>query len=219
MSSPRTTANQGELPLREKFTHGGKREGAGRPKKKDAGVAHVRRPALSHHHPVHLTFRMRPDVWNLRAKRTFRAIAAAMRGVLPRSGFRVVHFSVQGNHVHAIAEAADRIALSRGAKALGIRIAKGLNEVMHRRGPVLSDRYHVHVLRMPAEVRRAIQYVVGNAESHARRAGRPVLAGWVDPFSSAAPESGGLVSEATTWLLTAGRTRARDGSRATNPSG
>jgi putative transposase len=42
-------------------------------------------------------------------------------------------------------------------KAFSIRLAKGMNRLMRRRGPVLEDRCHAHVLRTPAEVRRAVE--------------------------------------------------------------
>jgi hypothetical protein len=52
-----------------------------------------------------------------------------------------------------------------------IRIARGLNAMMGRTGPVFEDRYHAHVLRTPAEVRNALRYVLGNYSSHAARRG------------------------------------------------
>jgi hypothetical protein len=99
----------------------------------------------------------------------------------------VVHFSVQGNHVHLIAEADGARAFALGVRALSIRLARRLNSMMGRSGPVFADRYHAHVLRTPAEVRNAIRYVLGNYESHAARRGEPKSTqGWVDPYSSAA---------------------------------
>jgi putative transposase len=64
----------------------------------------------------------------------------------------VAHFSVQGNHIHLIVEAHDNRALSEGVQGLLVRLAKGLNRMMGRHGRVLSERYHAHVLRSPAEV-------------------------------------------------------------------
>ena len=53
--------------------------------------------------------------------------------------------------------------------------------MMGRKGPVLQDRYHAHVLRTPAEVRNALRYVLGNFESHAERRGEPrSTKGWVE---------------------------------------
>src|SRR4051794_9798519 len=85
-------------------TWGGKRNGAGRkPKGVRAGVSHVARPALSRHHPVHVTWRMLPHVWNLRSRRCFTAIAASLAHARRSVGFHIVHFSVQGNHIHLVA--------------------------------------------------------------------------------------------------------------------
>jgi len=86
--------------------------------------------------PVHVTLRARPHVWNLRSGRCHAIVAAALRGVLDRPGFRVVHFSVQGNHLHFIVEADDARTLAGGMKALSGRIAKRLNALMGRRGRV-----------------------------------------------------------------------------------
>jgi putative transposase len=60
--------------------------------------------------------------------------------VRERDGCRVVHFTVQSNHLHVIAEARDAMALARGVQALSIRIARAVNRVLGRRGPVFADR-------------------------------------------------------------------------------
>jgi putative transposase len=178
-------------------THGGARAGAGRkPKGERAGVSHHGRPELGGREPVHVTLRVREHVWNLRSRRCFRAFEAALRAVdRRREEFLVVHYSVQGNHVHLVVEADSPSALSNGVNALAARLAKGLNAVMGRRGKVFSDRFHAHVLRTPAETRNALAYVLGNFASHARRRGE-APARREDPFSSAAP-----VSRPRTWLL------------------
>ena len=48
--------------------------------------------------------------------------------------FRVTNFSVMSNHVHLICEADGRRALAKGLQGLFIRMAKGLNWYMKRRG-------------------------------------------------------------------------------------
>ena len=77
-----------------------------------------------------------------------------------------MHYSVMGNHMHMIVEANDRRALGRGMKGLGVRIAKGLNRLMERRGRVLVDRYHAHILRTLTEVKRTRHYLLTNARHH-----------------------------------------------------
>jgi len=171
-------------------TWGGKRKRAGRkPKGERAGVVHLVRPALAPRFPVHVTWRMRPQVWNLRSRRCFAALRRAFAGGGARPGFRLVHYSVQGNHVHLLVEAMDRQALSSGLRGLGVRIARALNRVMQRRGSVLADRYHAHILKTPSEVARARNYLHTNARRHYGLVG-------ADPFTSHAPHVA-----PRTWLL------------------
>ena len=171
-------------------TWGGKRKGAGRPPKGGrAGVPHVEREVLAKRFPVHATWRMEREVWNLRTRRCFRVLERAMYAGATRFGFRLVHYSVMGNHVHLIVEAPDRRALGRAMKGLGVRIARALNLVMKRRGSVIGDRYHAHILKTPSEVKRARGYLLTNARHHYGRASR-------DPYTSRAP-----LSAPRTWLL------------------
>jgi hypothetical protein len=74
-------------------------------------------------------------------------------------------------------------------KGLGVRIAKALNRVMGRKGPVIGDRYHAHVLRTPSEVKRARGYLLTNARHHYGHTGE-------DAYASVRP----LVTPRT-WLL------------------
>jgi putative transposase len=171
-------------------TWGGKRKGAGRkPAGERAGVAHVERAALAPRFPVHATWRMSKGVWNLRTRRCFGALERAMYGGATRFGFRLVHYSVMGNHVHLIVEAPDRRALSRAMKGLGVRIARALNRVMKRSGRVVGDRYHAHILKTPSEVKRARSYLLSNARQHYGYTAR-------DPYASQAP-----VVTPRTWLM------------------
>jgi REP element-mobilizing transposase RayT len=205
-------------------TWGGRRRGAGRPAaRKEPALPHVAREELRPYQPVHVTLRFADHVWNLRSERSYAVIHRAFEAARRRPGLRIVHFGIQGNHLHAIVEAAGTRALSNAIRALSIRIARGLNELMGRSGPVFSDRFHAHVLRTPAEVRNAVRYVIGNFASHARRRGERVPEGFRDRFSSAvvkAPRSaqGVLFVEpvtegARTWLLRATEDRQIGGSK------
>jgi putative transposase len=148
-------------------SRGGRKGRSGRrPSGDRARLRHAKRPRLQARFPVHVTWRMRQGVWNLRTRRCFTALARAFWGGANRFGFRLVHYSVQGNHVHLLVEANDEKALSKGMNGLGTRIARRLNRVMGRRGKVLDDRYHGHILRTPTEVRRAREYLLQNARHH-----------------------------------------------------
>ena len=157
--------------------------------------------------PLHVTLRMAPHVYNLRSRRSFRVIAAALRIGGDRFDVRVVEFSIQGNHIHLVVEAPNRRGLARAIQGLSIRVAKGLNRMMGRSGRVFDDRYHARLLRTPTEVRHALRYVLDNARKHAAERGEIYGPGYVDPYSSAgAPEL--AMPPAQTWLLRTGWKRA-----------
>ena len=198
----RTTGNRQEsLPIR---TWGGRRTGAGRkPKNGKAGVSHRMRETMTGRHPAHVTMRVRREVWNLRSRRAYREIERALSRGAERFGMRLTHHSVQGNHIHLIVEAKDARALSRGMQGLSIRVAQGLNRLMKRKGKVLEDRFHAHVLRTPREVRNAIRYVLDNVRIHAARLGK-VAAEVADCFAAGPGLPGWLGVPPRTWLLRVG---------------
>ncbi len=174
---------QAELTFR---TWGGARRGAGR-KRASArpNVSHLKRAPLDGNHPVLVTMRVRRDVPNLRTQRPMAGVRLALSGGRRRFGFRLVHFSVQGNHLHLIVEAADKRALSRGMQGLAIRLARRVNGALGRSGGMFADRYHARALGTPREVRNALAYVLLNRQRHG--GGRRVVfaEGNVDPCSSA----------------------------------
>lgn len=189
---------------------GGRRPGAGRPKKADAGVPHVKRRPQGPRRSFHVTVRLKDHVWNLRSRRAARVLRDALCKGKERFGMRVVHFSVQGNHLHLIVEAHEEKSLTRGMKGLNVRIARGLNKLMGRRGAVVADRFHSRLLATPRQVRNALSYVLNNAHQHHEDAPR------FDVYSSAAyfdgwsipcdfpPSRDPPVVPASLWLLTTG---------------
>ena len=168
---------QEQLPFR---SWGGPRPGAGRKPVGDrAGVSHRARAPLASRHPVLVTVRMKEGLPSLRSKSVYTALRAAFAAGCDRFGFRLVHYSVQKDHLHFIAEARERGALSRGVQGLLIRVAKALNKLWGRKGSVFADRHHAKALRTPREVRSALAYVLNNGRKHGLR-----FAQGLDSFSS-----------------------------------
>jgi REP element-mobilizing transposase RayT len=174
-------------------------------------VSHRQREALASRHPVHVTLKLRRGLPSLRRKCAHAVLVGAFAALRARENFRLVHYSVQSNHVHLVCEARDRTALSRGVQALAIRIAKGLNRLWKRAGKLFADRYHDHVLRSPREVRNALSYVLNNAAKH----GVELPRGAPDPYSSArwfdgwrgaskCDSDSSPLTRARTWLLSVG---------------
>jgi len=123
--------------------------------------------------------------------------------------FRIVVFSVQVDHVHAIVEADDKRALGRGIAGLRIRSAKSLHRAFNRTGPVWSGKYHARALRTPRETRTAIVYVLQNWKKHLRGvsgidpcSSGPWFAGWQEPQPYPATPS--PVARPRTWLAARG---------------
>ncbi len=69
-------------------------------------------------------------------------------------------------------------------QALAIRIAKGLNRALGRKGRVFADRFHSRPLKTPLEVRRALVYVLNNYRKHADAKGPWLPLSFVDGYSS-----------------------------------
>jgi hypothetical protein len=167
---------------------------------------------------MHLTWRVREHVWNLRSRRSWKVVRAALEALRGGTAMRVVHYAVQGNHLHLVVEAKDAETLYSGARSLGIRLARGLNAMMGGAGSIFVDRYHLRPLTTPTEVKNAIAYVLGNHRRHAVRWGERSAAadeyssaaafdGWKHASAKVAPPPDGKpppVSPPKTWLLRVG---------------
>jgi REP element-mobilizing transposase RayT len=187
-------ADPAQLPL---FTprkpRGGKRRGAGRPPKgARAGSSHQPRPDHNPRHPVHVTLRAARDLGSLRRRRIYHAVRWATLTTARRESFRIVHLSVQSNHIHMLVEASDKNALSRGIQGFQISAAKLINgAVSHgrpgprRRGAVFTDRYHAEVITSPRQAHHALRYVMANFRKHHEDRVSPMNEWRVDWFSSA----------------------------------
>ncbi|HZR83209.1 MAG TPA: hypothetical protein VFD92_19100 [Candidatus Binatia bacterium] len=122
---------------------------------------------------------------SLRSPQAFRVVCGSIASS-PAAGFRVIHFSVQRNHIHVIAEADRADARSRGIRSLTIRLAVRLNRLFRRSGAIWGDRCHVRALSTPTEVRNAIANVLMNFRKHGEHLALPADERDRDPFSSAA---------------------------------
>ncbi len=206
------------LDLRFAPRWGGRRDGAGRKPGLRPRDPHRRRPALAARFPCHVTLKMRREIPSLRSARLVHELERSFAAACERGRFRVVHYSVQADHVHLIVEATSSRDLAAGMKSIDARLARAVNRVFARRGPVLADRYHLHVLRTPREVRHAIAYVLLNARRHLAKRGRPLprpaavdpassgrwFDGWQRDARTSRPPGPAPVARPRTWLLASG---------------
>jgi REP element-mobilizing transposase RayT len=178
-------------------------------------VSHAKRPALGERTPVFVTAKLAPGLPNLRRGAARELAWRALGAAKLRFDVRVVHFSLQSNHLHAIVEARDEHALGRAMKGLCVRIARALNRALARHGRVFADRYHARQLRTPREVRHALVYTLNNARKHGVRvegldpcSSASVFDGWRERGAHAlavlAAHAAPPVTVARSWLLRTG---------------
>jgi putative transposase len=176
-----TTTRQLGLTFR---SWGGRRPGAGRPRKPDRGASHLRRPRLASRHPLHVSLSVHEDLPSLRSPKLYRLVEACLGAAKERFGLRLVHYTVQKHHLHLIVEARDAEALARGLKGLCVRLARRLNADLSRQGRVFSDRYFARALKTPREVWAAVRYVMLNSRRHGAQRHQGWDRDWIDPCSS-----------------------------------
>jgi REP element-mobilizing transposase RayT len=203
-----------------------------------SGSRHEKRPELKGRFPVHVVLRVHRDMGSLRKRFMYAAlreatIAVAMRELAfqEHGAFRIVHISIQRDHVHLLVEADDKLALSRGMQSFQISAAKHMNRAIsitrqlteRRRGTVFPDRFHQEIITTRKQARHTLNYVLNNWRKHREDQGALQRSWKVDPFSTGAQFGGWKELEGkvvmwpvretydplvvylpTTWLLTNG---------------
>jgi putative transposase len=194
------------------FGRGGWRKGAGRKPGPRPCVQHRRRPLHRRANPVNLTLRARSGLPSLRSPALYRVVSACINAS-SNEGFRVIVFSVQGDHVHMVVEADDHARLVSSLRSLSIRTALAVNRKLGRAGRFWGDRYHARDLATPREVRNALLYVLRNRQKHhPGTSSRPdpcSSAPWFDGFVDHTPSTAASpVRPARTWLAIIGWRRS-----------
>src|SRR3989442_7135265 len=100
--------------LLDRVRLGGRRPGAGRKPGPNPRIRHRSRERFTGLLPAHVTLKVRKDVPSLRTMRLVREVEGSFAHACERGAFRLVHYSLQGNHAHMIVEAKNREALGRG---------------------------------------------------------------------------------------------------------
>jgi REP element-mobilizing transposase RayT len=188
MAKERVKRGQVEMTFR---THGGKRPGAGRkPKGMRPGGRHQARPEHDPCHPVHVTLRVVGSASGLRCKDIYLGLREATSVTAKRDDFRIVHISIQRDHIHMIVEAESKKALSNGVRGFSISAARQINRAItergggRRTGKVIADRFHARPLTSPRAVRNTVAYVLNNWRHHGEDQASFARSWKVDPFSS-----------------------------------
>ena len=136
---------------------------AGRPAIHDIGIRHCRRAEINRPRPLHLTIKLNKA--QIQNKTILKHLKYAIsRGRL--QGLRIIHFSLEHDHVHLYAESDSNVILTKSMKALGVSFAKRLNNFFKSRGQVYKTRFHLRILRSASEVKNVINYILKNGIKH-----------------------------------------------------
>lgn len=146
-----------------KGRHGGRRENSGRKRIHSVGVSHKGRQKVTAHTPLHINFKYKAFI---RTPGMLKNLEQAIQNA-SEFGFTVTHFTIQHNHIHLIAETKNNKSLEKGMRSLTNTIVK-----LFQQGSLQIERYHLHVLKTPNEVRNALKYVEENDVKHTGKKNR-----------------------------------------------
>jgi REP element-mobilizing transposase RayT len=97
----------------------------------------------------------------------YKAIRRVLARYLGKDDFRIVHISIQKNHLHLITEAANKLALTRNMQSLAINLARAINRAWGRGGgKVFAYRYGAKQIKTKSYARNALSYVLNNWRRH-----------------------------------------------------
>jgi len=166
---------------------GRKRGRPAKPRGRERFLPHIARAKHAAANPVHITMRRVATGPSFRTQRVCAAIRSVISGA-KRNGVRVLHYSVQDNHLHLMVEGKSSADLSNQMRTLFSRIAFTVNAVARRHGKLFRERHHRHELAKPSEVRNALVYILFNDRKHgaSETPARPATSTpTLDPCSSA----------------------------------
>lgn len=139
---------------------GGRRKNSGRTRIHSKGVAHRPRETVNRHLPLHVNFKYRIFIKNKTGLKILKRAVLNAR----RKGLKILHYSMQANHLHFIVEAESNEILESGMRSLTVTFVRNF-----KRGKVQVGRYHLHVLRTLRETQNALRYVLQNDHKHSGR--------------------------------------------------
>jgi REP element-mobilizing transposase RayT len=140
-------------------------KGAGRKAIHDIGIRHVKRAPILRAMPLHLTIKLK------KAQIQNKEILKALKHAILRArlkGLKIIHFSLEHNHVHLYVECENNDILTKGMIAFGVSLAKKTNKFFKSKGQVYKTRFHLRILRSASEVKNVINYILKNGIKHKR---------------------------------------------------
>ncbi|MBC7714103.1 MAG: transposase [Rhizobacter sp.] len=140
-------------------------KGAGRPAIHDAGIRHTSRPELHRPCSLHLTVKIKKIKADIKNKTILHFLKRAILNSR-KQGLKVIHFSLEYDHVHLLIEADNNIVLGKGMKSFGVTLSKAINKVKNQKGGVYKHRYHFRQISSARQLKNVMKYIFLNGVKH-----------------------------------------------------
>jgi REP element-mobilizing transposase RayT len=140
-------------------------KGAGRPTIHDVGIRHRERPRLTKLSSLHLTIKIKRIKADLKNKSILKVLKRAICNAR-KKGLRVIHFSLEYDHIHLLIETPDNSNLGLGMQSLGVTLVRGINQFNKSSGGVYKHRYHFRKINSSRELKRVMNYLFNNGLKH-----------------------------------------------------
>lgn len=140
---------------------------AGRPAKWDKGIRHIKRERINKPTSMHITIKVRENKADIKSKR----ILKALHRVIFRArlkGIKIIHYTLEYNHVHLLVEAGDHRIMHQGMQGFGISFAKAINKLKTRKGGVYKHRHHLRKINSARDLKNVLHYIFNNRKHHKR---------------------------------------------------
>jgi REP element-mobilizing transposase RayT len=141
------------------------RKGAGRPAIHDPGIRHTGRPKLKKSASLHLTVKVRKNKADIKNKSILMILKRAIQNAR-KQGLKVIHYTLEYDHVHLLIEADNNFVLGKGMQAFGVTMAKAINRAKKLSGSVYKTRYHFRQITGTKELKNVMMYIFKNGLKH-----------------------------------------------------
>ncbi|MGZ3789032.1 MAG: transposase [Bacteriovorax sp.] len=140
-------------------------KGAGRPAIHDIGIRHSSRPFLKKPSSLHLTVKIKKNRADMKNKSVLGLLKRAIKNAR-RQGLKVIHYSLEYDHVHLLIEADNNYILGKGMQAFGVTLSKAINRMRKLKGGVYKHRYHFRHISSARELKNVMNYIFTNGLKH-----------------------------------------------------
>jgi REP element-mobilizing transposase RayT len=138
---------------------------AGRPALHDPGIRHTERPIFTSPSSLHLTVKILRAKANLKNKMILSILKRSIMNAR-KMGLRVIHYSLEYDHVHLLIEAENNFILGKGMQAFGVTFSKALNRLRKIKGSVYKHRYHFRKIVGARQLKNVMNYIFSNGLKH-----------------------------------------------------